>query len=264
MEHRSVIVIICCLNIWSNCAFADSDRHIALEPPSGNGASTKEAAPKPRHKQSPILFDLTERQRPLAYYKSLVATTSSQLAASGNDVMALAIRGCCFWRLEKFESAETDMERAVNLAPHSCEPEVYRVLGECYVVDGELDKADASFTKAIELAPEQGINYLRRAQTNVANKNYSAALPDADHLVTMCKSVLWTLEFRAKLFRLAGHYAKAIEDCNAALKVQPNSAEIYSERSKAYDALGNHSLADADRKKSELLSRAEFKDLLGN
>jgi peptidoglycan/LPS O-acetylase OafA/YrhL/tetratricopeptide (TPR) repeat protein len=262
VSTKTVILIICCLSVWSKGAIADSGGHLALEPASPNSTATRELPTRDRQQKSRGLNGLTDRARPLTYFKSLVATTSRQLAAAPNDVMALSVRGCCFWRIEKFQLAERDLERAIKLAPDSCEPEVYRVLGECYASDRQMDKAVASFTKAIEMAPDNSVYYLRRAQLNLAEKKYSAALPDANHLVTMTNGAMWTLEFRAKLNRLAGRYTKAIDDCNAALKVQPNAADIYLERAKAYEVLGNHGLAEADRKKAETLSRAEFKDLL--
>ena len=42
-------------------------------------------------------------------------------------MLALYVRGCCLFRLDKFHGAEQDFTRAVQLDPHTSDGEIYRV-----------------------------------------------------------------------------------------------------------------------------------------
>jgi tetratricopeptide (TPR) repeat protein len=194
----------------------------------------------------------------LAYLKAAVKKESLAIAADPKNYRAYRWRGLAYWKMEDFQRARIDLEKAASLVPKMTDADVYRALGECYAQDDLQSKAIDSYTKAIQISPNYIMYFLRRAQSYAAIKDYARAIQDADHLVLSMPSKPWVFDFRARLYSSAGRYQKVVEDCTASIKLDPTSCDTYSIRMKAYEKLGKHDLADKDKKRITELTKAAY------
>lgn len=75
----------------------------------------------------------------------------------------------------RFEEAIVQLEVASEDRFYAKRPQVFENLGVCYLRTGALDKAEAAFTRAVELNSSQGRALLELAVIRIEQKNYVQA-----------------------------------------------------------------------------------------
>ena len=126
-------------------------------------------------------------------------------------------RGMYYYFQEKYDRVIEDFTRYIRLDPDKAD--AYRMLGMAYLKIGNYEKAITNFDRAINLAPEM-----------------SAAFG-----------------YRAEAFRLNDQMSEAIEDSSRAIVLEGNLqilADVYRTRARAYQELGEETLAEADFKRA--------------
>lgn len=112
---------------------------------------------------------------------------------------------------------------------------------------GLLDDAQADLAEAIRLAPHKSEPRLQRAQLHYARSRVSDALLDCTSAIEMGGSNLaGAYSLRASLQLASGEYERAVEDCDAAIKLDAGFAQAYNNRGLAKQALGDLREAMAD------------------
>jgi tetratricopeptide (TPR) repeat protein len=192
--------------------------------------------------------------------ESKIAACSSKLERQPKDGSTYKYRAFAYYRLEQFDKASNDFEKAVQFAPRAMDAEAFQAMGVCYSQAEQLGKAVPCFSKAINLttipnSPDSGwrkeelaARYLRRAQALAGLNRNAEALLDANQIVKLANNKYWPLEFRARLNVESGHYKEALSDYSKAIKLNPNMS-LFAERAKVFDKLGDKASAQRDRQR---------------
>ncbi len=100
-----------------------------------------------------------------------------------------------------------------------------------YFASGDWQHALDDYAAAIKLAPHYGKLYYDRGVVFASRSNDAAALQDFDTAMGLDpKLVVPTLLRRAKLHAARGDFSSALADYSKAISLQPNTAELWSDR----------------------------------
>lgn len=115
---------------------------------------------------------------------------------------------------------------------------------------GDHAGAIASFTKAIEAAPESAEAYGKRALVYFFEHEYEFARRDVEKAAALDRSNLHMLATRGLLAMDKKHYEDALADFTRALQLEPDSGYFYFQRARAYQSNGQAAAALADAEES--------------
>jgi tetratricopeptide (TPR) repeat protein/predicted aspartyl protease len=198
------------------------------------------------------------------------------------DAEGLGRRGTAFTARRDFEHAIADLTRACELAP--TEPKYFYELGRAHWSNQQLSLATADFDQALRLKPDDVPALMARAELRLDNGDNSAALTDlnavdraaskeadprlllselyqrVDMLAPAIAQLdLWIAAHGADARMFDGRHArcwlrallgtqldKALADCNAALRLRPNTAEVLDSRGLVRLRLGQYEQSIAD------------------
>jgi tetratricopeptide (TPR) repeat protein len=106
---------------------------------------------------------------------------------------------------------------------------------------------DAETELLLARAPSTSLEYMSRADSWFAKKNVPKAIADLDAAVRLKPDDPDPLNSRCWIRALSGtELEAALEDCNAALDLEPNSSRVLDSRGLVYYRLGKHDRAIAD------------------
>ena len=155
-------------------------------------------------------------------------------------------------------------EQIIQIDPQSSE--AYNNIGELYGSLNQLGKAMPYFLKAIELNPMMGVYYSNLALVFQCQGNVEEAIDNYTKSIALQPS--WSAyNNRATLYVYNKEYDKAIEDCNAALKLRGQEDEVctkahlYATRADAYMGKGEYRKALNDLKTGMALNPSD--DIIG-
>tara|TARA_B100002003_G_C14135101_1_gene545823 strand:+ start:428 stop:2203 length:1776 start_codon:yes stop_codon:yes gene_type:complete len=209
------------------------------------------------------------------YLGALVSLTSI-LANQPDNNKAYELRGNAYKELGKYEKAEADYTKAINLDPENSEP--YYARSDLYnkqIKDGAfnvsnrkekyvtssatIDKAAVDYTKAINLDPEKrnalqnlykanekyskGIRYYNLNQYSRAEAYYSKAI----ELNPKYTDAYYN---RARAYEKLKQYDKAEADYNKTIELDAKYINAYSKRANLYIILNQYDKAEADYTKT--------------
>ncbi|HEY9777240.1 MAG TPA: tetratricopeptide repeat protein [Planktothrix sp.] len=158
--------------------------------------------------------------------------------------------------------------------------ELYYCRGRAYFDLGRMANADVDFDHAIRLSPNEPNMLIRYGDFEYAQSNWNKALKLFNRTIacsTPAKNAsestkqafepieALALKDRGNVYMQLGKYSEAVADYTAALEnkyLNVQREPILSDRAKCYDKLGEHQLAEADRKKASTKSGDMFNDLM--
>ncbi|MDQ3219718.1 MAG: tetratricopeptide repeat protein [Acidobacteriota bacterium] len=150
--------------------------------------------------------------------------------------------------------------KAIEIYPDLVE--AFNNRGTAHQIKGSTDAALKDFTRAVEIEPAFVQGYYNRAVLAAAEKNYQNALRDFDKAIELSPDLVFAYIGRGNVHLKQGSYRDAIKDFDRALELEPDFAPIYHNRALAYDSIGEAKKAELDRKKSEMLTKAQNASLL--
>jgi tetratricopeptide (TPR) repeat protein len=159
-------------------------------------------------------FDLGVKTS-MAYKKTHYFTKA--IALNPRLAPAYEERGLNYYFQEKYRNVIEDFTNYIRLVPNRAD--AYRILGMAYLKIHNYEKAIVNFDKATELDPE----------------------------------IKGVFGYRAEALRNIGRLSEAIDDSNRAIATETDQrvlSDVYRSRAKAYLALGQDKLANADLKKA--------------
>lgn len=140
-------------------------------------------------------------------------------------------------------SIELDSDRA----------EAYHLRGRVHVLERDFSSAIADFTRSLDIQPKQTDVMVDRGQARAGLHDHANALRDLDGVLFLEPNRPDALVERAKVYIERGFignksidYAKAIADCDSALKSDAGLAVAYAVRGEAHAHRGNFARAIAD------------------
>lgn len=150
--------------------------------------------------------------------------------------------------LREADSSIQDFSKSIMKNPQFAE--VYVARGNAYAIDKKTDLALKDFTKAIEVNPQFTYAYIERAQFYVvSNQDVNSAIKDLNKAIEISPWHAYLYSLRGNFYQIKEDYNSAIKDLTKAIEIRPQFVSAYSLRAAIYDAMGNKSLANADRQK---------------
>lgn len=131
-------------------------------------------------------------------------------------------------------------------------PESYNYLRGVEAVQNEkVDEAIEYFNKDIQENPKNGYSFTWLALIRLTQEEYGMALTAANMaLKTLPKKddeyLVFAYSTRAKIYLALEDTTKAVNDCTAAIKAQPDEEDMYTLRAQIYYEQGEYALSDAD------------------
>ena len=156
---------------------------------------------------------------------------------------------------DKFDDAIKEFDAVLRADPK----DVYALNGRgfAHAGKGDLTRAFVDLDASVRARPEWAPTYRLRGQALFVRKEYRAALGEYTHAIRLDPKagvgLLWPVRdpFSAHLERALvrlemGEWDGAVGDCDAELRLNPNSYEAYGLRARAHQKLGNDAAARAD------------------
>jgi RNA polymerase sigma factor (sigma-70 family) len=183
-----------------------------------------------------------------------IAELTEAIAIGPPSAVVYGIRGEMFHSDKEYDKAIADMTESIRLYPWAG---TYVGRGQCWAGKGEYGKAIADYDESIRLDPNSGLSYLNRGLAWVHQEAHDKALADFTKAIELgskhngaayrCRGI--ARMDKADRARERTVPESAINDLDEAIRLDPNDAKAYSQRTRAlvwkedYD----RAIADADR-----------------
>lgn len=188
-------------------------------------------------------------------YDRAIADYSEAIRLKPDDERALIDRGVSFDHKHDFAHAISDYDKAIELVPNDAQAFVHRALAFDHQQD--FAHAIADYDKAIALRPDSAVALNNRCWTRAeANIELEPALADcteAHRLAPDKDSPLGSIGF--VYFRM-GNFDKAVASQDAALAINPTSADALYMRGMARKRNGDAAGGAADIAAAKSIIRA--------
>ena len=157
-------------------------------------------------------------------------------------------RGLAYDKKGDLDRAIADFTKALELDPNHAPAYYYR--GLAYDKKGDLDRAIADFTKALELDPNHAPAYYYRGLAYDKKGDLDRAIADFTKALELDPNDAPAYFYRGLTYDKKGDFDLAIADLTKALELDPNDAPAYFCRGLTYDKKGDFDLAIADLTKA--------------
>ncbi|MBU6452827.1 MAG: hypothetical protein KGS72_13660 [Cyanobacteria bacterium REEB67] len=178
------------------------------------------------------------------------------VSANPRDAAAFAIRGKINFAREKFSEARSDFDKALALDPYFAKNfavnELYQDRAQCYIEAKQLLLAERDLKAAISIYPSStrykllGEVYSRLNKLNLAVESFTKSIQIAPNDVMSYKE-------RGETYSQMRSFSKAVADFTKIIELHPNDSIGYKCRAKVYEQLGKTDLARKDHEKEQAL-----------
>lgn len=121
--------------------------------------------------------------------------------------------------------------------------------GVMYRLQGDIARAVADYTRAIEIQPDFAVAYSNRGLAQAKSGRYGAAIEDFNRSIEIRPDHAMTYLKRGNAYFDKGELELAIDDWTRAIALQSDLMRAYYNRCDAYDRKGLKDLAIADCRK---------------
>jgi len=162
-------------------------------------------------------------------------------------------KGKCLVILNRATEAVPDLNRSIELEPKS--PEAFYFRGIAHEKGGNIPNAVADYGQAINLNPNYVEALVNRGLLRTKSEQFVEALSDYTAALSYASSQVqpMILNNRAFAHLKSGQLAKALEDADKALTINPNYPFAYNTRAAIYQQMGQTAKAQADLAKAQQL-----------
>jgi len=173
----------------------------------------------------------------------------SRLIASGwlkerSLAMVYNNRGVAWWRLDRFDEALEDYERALSIDPD--DPETHVNKGNAHAFRNEYYAALASYGQAAVIEPTHPLVHRNMGNALWAIGELEPALKSYDRAVALTPGERMPYDLRARLLMHMKRYEGAIADFDAMLRLDARDAQAIYGRGICWERLGQTAKAEAD------------------
>lgn len=151
------------------------------------------------------------------------------------DVDALYAKAKAELGLKKYQAAAADAQKALGIAPPKAD--YYYVMACILHEKGKLEEAIADFIKAIELDDSKPEYYVQRAMTYIADKQIAKAVKDLDKAIALSPGSFDPYGVRGHLYCQQGKFEEALKDFTWRIE-RKSLAEDYRARAYVHSKLG--------------------------
>ena len=160
------------------------------------------------------------------------------------DAEMLHHRGVMLARMERYEEAEKDMDRAIYLNPADAGAYITRAMVR-YFRDN-LNGALADYDMSIMIDPASVTGHYNRGNLRAQIGDDNRAIEDFDKVIDAEPDNLMAIFYRGVLREQTGDYRGSEQDITRVLEEYPQFTQGYQIRSEVREKLGNHRGAEED------------------
>lgn len=153
-------------------------------------------------------------------------------------------RGMAFKQQGNIDRALAAFSKAIQLDPKLIA--AYFKRGNTYLDHGEVDRAIADYATAIKLDPGNAAAWMNRGLAYFKKGDFDSVIADCTEAVKLDPKLASAYSIRANAFWERGDRHRAIADYNLALRGDPKNALAYNGRGLAFAEEGNLEQAIAD------------------
>ena len=164
--------------------------------------------------------------------------------AKGSELSRLIRRANQCFGKNDWKGAIGYLTRALELAPNQKWNYIKR--GNIYVIARDYNRAIADFTQAIELDLDWHLGWIFRAMAQLEAGNPAKGLPDVERALELRPAFAAGFETRGRIFEALGRRDEALADVERALELGPDSWGALETRGRIFEALGRRDEAIAD------------------
>jgi tetratricopeptide (TPR) repeat protein len=155
-----------------------------------------------------------------------------------------AVRASIHNDLKSFESAVSDLNRAIQIDPNSNLYLPQR--GEIFNQMNRHKEALLDFDKALEEDPYDEQTFGNRGEVYEKLELYEQALADYSKAISLDAKYQWAIVHRGNVYRAMGNYDAALEDFSHAINRNSKYARAFTNRGRAYHELKRYEEAMVD------------------
>lgn len=160
------------------------------------------------------------------------------------------------------DRALADCEEAIRLDPKSAKAFNYRC--DLYLAKEDNERALADCNEAIRLDPNYSRAYNHRGAAHLGMRKYDDAIADFSEAIRLDGKAWWYFADRCWARTLSGHdLSLAIQDCDQALRMQPDSFDALNSRGLAHLKIGAYEAARDDYDAATKLRTRDANSLYG-
>lgn len=177
-------------------------------------------------------------------------TRHKEGAAKSPIVISEAFFERCLDRIGKgeYDLATQDCDESLRVYPEGLEVKL-AAKARALVQKGELDRAIADLSKAIQLKPNYFDSWFERGEINFKKGEYDQAIADFTEVLRLKPRHGGALIARGEAFGQKQEYARAIADYDESILLEPGRIAPYYLRGFAHEKLGQKDKAIADYRK---------------
>ena len=177
----------------------------------------------------------------------VISFLTKKIEYNPKDISAYKSRGKFYHNeIYNYDNAIADYTEAIKINPNNTESYILR--GSAFNDKGEKNNAIADYTKAIEIDQKSVRAYLARADFYFDEKDYDKAITDCTEAIKINPNNIESHILRGRAFKNKGENNNAIADYTKAIEnSSTDSRDIpYDYRATAYFANGEHAKAIED------------------
>ena len=177
------------------------------------------------------------------------------------DPSMLHRRGVMLARMERYEEAESDLDRAIYLDPGDAGCYITRAMVR-YFRDN-LNGALSDYDMCIRIDPGNVTGHYNRGNLRAQIGDDNRAIEDFDIVIASEPDNLMAVFYRGILRDQTGDYRGAEQDITRVLEEYPQFTQGYQMRSEVREKLGNHRGAEEDAMKVLQEQNRRFNNAMG-
>jgi tetratricopeptide (TPR) repeat protein len=164
--------------------------------------------------------------------------------------------GRCYMNLARIAGIKKDYTKASALTDKGIRvdpknPLLYAVRGQFEENLGQIHLAEFDYTKAVELTPENDIEYyVTRGEFYIRQKQYLQAITDFTRAIYIIPDNYYPYFQRSDAYYEEKDFEKSLIDINKAIELDSTKADLYTGRGAIYDIYKEYDKANADYSKA--------------
>ncbi|GCC51036.1 hypothetical protein SanaruYs_12560 [Chryseotalea sanaruensis] len=155
-------------------------------------------------------------------------------AQGGNKKRIYNWLGLTETALHEYTRALIFFDSAIRLSPN--DPDLYVNKGIAHEKNGEFNKANSAYAKALEINPTHGLAYFN-LQTLSSKLNQTPSTNLLDSAIAHNSNLPYPYAERGYLYLKNGEYRQALVDYNRAIELNPKEADYYLNRGIIHEKL---------------------------
>jgi tetratricopeptide (TPR) repeat protein len=177
----------------------------------------------------------------LSNYSSALTSFQKVSEIKPKDPIALQWQGLVLYYQDNYEQAIKILDRSSTL-DNSLEY-THELLGKSYEINGQIEQALTSYSRAIEIGGSDSNSLPIRAKIHLRNQSYEQAIQDYDLLLAKKYNSNKVEHYWSRSTALIAvqNYSQALLDMDEIIKIDKNYKPAYLRQAQTYVAIGEYS-----------------------